>query len=51
MIKIKVVDLKKLWNFVVYNFLIWNQLLLQIVVWNLILKLFEELWFPFLICA
>jgi hypothetical protein len=29
MTKIKVVDLEKLWDFVVYNFFIWNHLLLQ----------------------
>ena len=29
---IKVVDLEKLWNFVVQNFLIWNNLRPQIVI-------------------
>jgi hypothetical protein len=34
MIKIKVVDLEKLWNFAVYNFFIWNNLLHQNAIWN-----------------
>ena len=32
-IKIKVVDLEKLWNFVVDNFLIWNHLVKKNYVW------------------
>ena len=31
--KIKVVDLEKLWNFVVDNFLIWNHLVKENYVW------------------
>jgi hypothetical protein len=40
--KIKFIDPKKLWNFVVYNFFIWNHLLLQNFVWNSILKLLKN---------
>ena len=36
MAKIKVVDLKNLWIFVVNNFSIWIHLMLQNTVWNLI---------------
>jgi hypothetical protein len=45
--KIKVIDLEKLWNFVVYNYFIWNHLLLQNIVWNLILKLLKTTDFSF----
>jgi hypothetical protein len=45
--KTKIVDLKKLCNFVVYNFFIWNNLLLQNVVWNYILKLLKNSNFSF----
>jgi len=31
--KMKVVDLEKLWNFVVDNFFIWNHLLVENYVW------------------
>ena len=31
--KIEVVDLEKLWNFVVYNFFIWNHIVNEIQIW------------------
>ena len=31
--KMKIVDLKKLWNFVIDNFMIWNHLVMQTYVW------------------
>jgi hypothetical protein len=40
--KIKVVDLEKLWNFVVDNFLIWNHLINENYVW-----IFKNLKFEF----
>jgi hypothetical protein len=45
--KTKVIDLKKLWNFAVYNFIIWNFLMLQNGIWNLILKLLKNTDFSF----
>jgi hypothetical protein len=47
MTKIKVIDLEKLWNFVVYNFFIWNYLVLRNAVWNLISKLLKNSDFSF----
>jgi hypothetical protein len=43
MTKLKVVDLEKLWNYVVDNFLIWNHLVKENYVW-----IFKKLKFEFL---
>jgi hypothetical protein len=33
-LNMKVVDPKKLWNFVVYNFFIWNHIVNEIQIWK-----------------
>ena len=43
--KIKVVDLEKLWNFIVHNFFIWDHLVKENYVWifkNLKFKIFKR---------